>query len=54
MEPLVVDDFPSLDGVPFSEKWDLLKPSIERLYVQEKQKLPDIVRAFKDYGFDAV
>lgn len=54
MEPLVVHDFPSLDGVPFSEKWERLKPTIERLYVQEKQKLPDIVKAFKAFGFDAV
>ena len=49
-----MDDFPLLDGVPYSEKWELLKPTIERLYIQEKQKLPDIVKAFKDYGFDAV
>ena len=54
MEPLVLPDFPSLDGVPFSEQWELLKPTIGRLYVQEKQKLPDFVRAFKGYGFDAV
>lgn len=54
MDPLVLQDFPSLGGVPFNEQWELLKPIIERLYVQEKQKLPEILKAFKGYGFDAV
>ncbi|KAI4126041.1 MAG: hypothetical protein LQ347_005128 [Umbilicaria vellea] len=43
-----------LPDVPFHEKWELLKPIIERLYIDESQKLSDVVNAVKaQYGFDA-
>lgn len=45
----------SLLDVPFNERWELLKPTIERLYIDEKRKLPDVMKILKDqYGFDAV
>lgn len=41
-------------NVPFNKKWDLLKPVIEQLYVDENQALPDVVAIMKrDYGFAA-
>jgi Clr5 domain len=43
------------ERIPFSERWDLLKPEIERLYIDENVLLRDIVRIMKEkYGFDAV
>ena len=45
---------PSLHGVPFDQKWELLKPTIERLYIHENQTLPDVIKSLRDqYGFDA-
>jgi hypothetical protein len=39
---------------PFTEKWELLKPYLERLYLDEKRKLPEVVQIIKtQYGFDA-
>ena len=44
----------SLLGVSFDQKWELLKPAIERLYIHENRKLPDVIQSIKDqYGFDA-
>ncbi|MCJ1262343.1 hypothetical protein MMC22_002213 [Lobaria immixta] len=41
-------------NVPFNKKWDLLKPVIEQLYVDEGQELPEVVTIMKrDYGFAA-
>ena len=40
--------------VPFKERWELLKPYLDRYYFQEKLKLPKIVQIMKEqYGFDA-
>jgi len=37
------------------DRWEQLKPVIERLYLNEKKKLSDVVEILKkDYGFDAV
>ena len=45
---------PSLRGVPFDQKWDLLKSTIQRLYIIENRSLPDVIKSIKDqYGFDA-
>lgn len=44
----------SLQGVPFDQKWELLKPTIERLYIHEKRRLPDVIEQIRDEtGFDA-
>ena len=44
----------SLLGVPFDQKWELLKPTIERLYIHEDWKLSDVVKGINDhYGFNA-
>lgn len=45
----------SLDlAVPFDRKWEILKPTIERLYVHEEYKLPDLMQIMNDqYGFVA-
>ena len=41
-------------NVPFSERWELLKPDLERLYLDEKRKLPEIIEIMKSqYEFDA-
>lgn len=41
-------------NVPFNKKWDLLRPVIEQLYVNEDQALPEVVTIMKrDYGFAA-
>lgn len=41
-------------GLSFEQKWEFLKPHIERLYVKEKQKLVDVIEKLKaQYGFDA-
>ncbi len=48
------DSPPSLHGVPFDQKWELLKPTIERLYINENRSLPDVISAIRDnYEFDA-
>lgn len=53
--PDVQIDPASLAGVPFDQKWDILKPAIERLYVRENRMLKDIVAAIKHQcGFPAV
>jgi hypothetical protein len=37
------------------DRWEELKPIIERLYLNEKKKLADVVSILKnDYGFDAL
>lgn len=41
-------------NTPFNKKWDLLKPVIEQLYVDEDQKIGEVVTIIKrDYGFAA-
>lgn len=45
---------PLLHGVPFDQKWELLKPTIERLYIHEKRALPDVIESIRvETGFDA-
>ena len=40
--------------VPFDQKWEILKPTIERLYVHEERKLPELMQLIKNqYGFVA-
>ena len=55
MEPLDSQSLrASLHGVPFDQKWELLKPTIERLYIHENHKLPDVIKGIRDEcGFDA-
>lgn len=45
---------PSRLDVPFDQKWEPLKHTIERLYIHENRKLSDVIKSIKDqYGFDA-
>lgn len=38
-----------------NERWEYFKPIIQQLYVEENEKLVDLVRKMKnDYEFDAV
>ena len=55
MEPLITQNLSdSLLGVPFEQKWELLKPTIECLYVHENWKLSDVVKSIKEQcSFDA-
>ena len=40
--------------VPFDQKWEILKPTIERLYVHEEYKLSDLIQIMNDqHGFVA-
>jgi hypothetical protein len=40
--------------LPFDQRWEPLRPYLERLYLEEKMKLPKIVTVMKEqYGFDA-
>ena len=44
----------AIAGVPFAEKWELLKPDIEQLYLKENMKLPQLQRVLRErYNFDA-
>lgn len=41
-------------NIPFNQKWDLLKPVIEQLYVDEDLAVGEVVAIMKrDYGFAA-
>jgi hypothetical protein len=41
-------------GLPFEQKWEFLKPHIERLYIDQKHKLAEVIEILKgQYGFDA-
>ena len=53
MEPLGPQDLlSSLHRISFDQKWELLKPTIERLYNQ--MTLPEIIKTIRDeHGFDA-
>jgi hypothetical protein len=43
------------ERIPFTQKWEILKPEIERLYITENVPLRDIVRIMKEkYDFDAM
>ena len=43
-----------LPDVPFNEKWEYLKPTIEHQYIDENLKLFEVISAVKaQYGFDA-
>jgi hypothetical protein len=43
------------ERIPFNQKWNVLKPEIERLYIAENVPLRDLVRIMKEkHGFDAV
>jgi hypothetical protein len=55
MDPLVPDEGDiHLFDVPFGERWEILKPTIERLYIREGLKLPQLIEALRvRYGFDA-
>jgi hypothetical protein len=40
--------------VRFAERWELLKPVLERLYFDEKLKLPEIISLMKStYNFQS-
>lgn len=40
--------------IPFNKRWDFLKLTIKRLYIDEDQKLPKVMQVMKEeYHFDA-
>ena len=42
-------------AVPFHERWELLKPIIKELYVDENMPLSRVQEIMRDqYGFDAM
>ena len=45
----------ALSKVPFRSRWELLKPTIKRLYIDEGRRLIDVIDIIKrDYAFDAL
>lgn len=43
-----------LAGLPFDKKWDILRPAIKHLYVDQDQKLVDVAETIRtEYGFKA-
>jgi hypothetical protein len=51
VHPLSAD---ALSGVPFAERWELLKPIIEQLYLKENMKLAQLQQVLRErYNFDA-
>jgi Clr5 domain len=47
MEGSTQNSGPSYSDVPYNKRWELLKPYLEKLYIQEKRKLSDIVDIMK-------
>jgi hypothetical protein len=44
----------SLSDVPYNQKWELLKPHIYRLYIDENRSLSDVISMMKrDFNFNA-
>ena len=44
----------TLAKATYDQKWDLLKPMVERMYVDEGKKLKDVIATLKDeFGFNA-
>jgi len=40
--------------IPFNKRWEFLKPTIKRFYIDEDQKLPKVMQLMKEeYHFDA-
>jgi hypothetical protein len=45
----------SLAKVPYQARWELLKPTIKRLYIDEGRHVTDVAEIIKrDYGFSAL
>lgn len=41
--------------IPFEKKWDVLKPAIKRLYLEECRGLADVMEVIRtEYGFVAL
>ena len=41
--------------VAFNQRWGLLRPVIERLYLDENRRLSEVIEIMKtEHGFDAV
>jgi Clr5 domain len=55
MDPLGTSNASKMPaGLSFEQKWDFLKPHIERLYIHEKRKLAEAMKVLQtQYTFDA-
>jgi len=55
MDGSALPDPASLHGVPLNKQWELLRPVIERLYLDENRPLSEVIEVLKtECGFDAV
>ena len=56
MDSLALPDLSqSLSSVPYDQRWEILKPTIEELYIHENRQLADVVTIIKTHhGFAAV
>ena len=39
-----------LTSVPYEQRWELLRPVIQQLYMNESKKLADVIRIIKDHS----
>ena len=55
MEGPALPDPATLHSAPFTKRWELLRPVIERLYLDENRPLSEVIEVMKtEHGFDAV
>ncbi|KAH8787302.1 hypothetical protein BGZ57DRAFT_968841 [Hyaloscypha finlandica] len=47
MKDVAQGSFPSFSDEPYSERWELLKPFLEQLYIVEKRKVHEVVDLMK-------
>jgi hypothetical protein len=47
MEGIAENSEPSYSEVPYENRWELFKPYLAQLYIQERRKLSDIVNIMK-------
>jgi hypothetical protein len=53
-ESYVVRPYSFMPALPLAEKWERLKPVIEKLYVDEGHKQDKVIDILREqYGFDA-
>lgn len=47
-------DVGALRAVPFCQRWEILKPELKRLFLEDRLSYDEIKRLMRDrYGFDA-
>ena len=47
MEGMAQNPWPSFSDVPYNKRWELLKPYLEELYINERREVSEIVGIMK-------